>query len=473
MAGAERGIEPAVAAADVAQRTGGYDEAATLVRMAIDLLSEGDERRPRLLGRLGIVLAWALAFDEAVTVAAEAGDALAEAEGKAAAAEYLSDAAYVCAMAGGITHAWDLARTGLTYAGARDVAWARLFSFDAERRAAEDPDFPGIPVDSAERREAARLLRDAHLDPFAPGPMEGVFDSRTEALESANFMVLTAWAGEIRRCLPLAEAEAHDAIAAGRVARAAHAQALVSVCHDVLGDLHDARRALAEAVALADRLGQPVGLVLQAQVQLALATDEGWDDLVATVAPLRAARPPALAWFHGWLSSVAARAAARRRDATEALACVDALLPWLERAPAWMVALPAIADAAVETLWLLERLDHAPEIERAIRDKVMVPDFRFCGTDGRLALARLCALSGRYDEAVSWFAQARAVCSEQGARPRLAVCDYDEARMYARRAGPGDADRARALLDAARAQYEAMGLTGRLRRTAELRASLG
>jgi hypothetical protein len=65
------------------------------------------------------------------------------------------------------------------------------------------------------------------------------------------------------------------------------------------------------------------------------------------------------------------------------------------------------------------------------------------------------------------------MCSEQGARPRLAVCDYDEGRMYARRAGPGDADRARALLDAARAQYEAMGLTGRLRRTAELRASLG
>jgi class 3 adenylate cyclase/tetratricopeptide (TPR) repeat protein len=473
LAGAERGVDPALVAADQAQATGGYDEAVTLLRMALDLLPEGDARHPRLLGRLGIVLSWALAFDEAVTVAAEAGDALAEAEGKAAAAEYLSDAAYVCAIAGGITQAWDLARTGLTYSGARDVAWARLVSIDCERRAAEDPNHPGIAVDSAERREAVRLLRNTQLDPLAPGPMEAVFDSRAEALESANLIVLTGWAGEIRRCLPLAEAETSEAIAAGRLARAVRGHSLVSVCHSVLGALDDARRALSEALTLADRLGQPVGIVMQAQVQLALATGEGWDDIAAVVAPLRAARPPVIAWFQGWLSAVAARAAARRQDATEALRCVDALLPWLERAPSWTVGLPGIVDAATEVLWLLERLDHLPEIERAVRDKVLVPDFRFFGTDGRLALARLCALSGRYDEAVSWFAQARAMSSEQGARPRLAVCDHDEARMYARRADPGDADRARALLDAACAQYEAIGMTGRLRRADELRARLG
>jgi class 3 adenylate cyclase len=473
LTGAERGVEPALAAVDHAQGTGGYDEAATLLRIALDLLPDGDDRHPRLLGRLGIVLAWALAFDEAVTVAAEAGDALAEAEGKAAAAEYLSDAAYVCAMAGGTTQAWDLARTGLTYASARDVAWGRLVSFDSERRAAEDPDYPGIPVDTGERREAARLLREAHLDPFAPGPMEGVFDRRAEALESTNLTVLSCWAGEMRRCLPLAEAETREAVVAGRLARATRGQALVSVCHSVLGNLDHARQALSEAVTLADRLGQPVGFVLQAQVQLALATDEGWDDLALTVAALRDSRPPALAWFQGWLSAVAARAAVRRRDTTEALACVDALLPWLERAPAWTVGLPAVADAAVETLWRLERLDHAPEIERSTLEKVMGPDFRFCGNDGRLALARLCALSRRYDEAVSWFAQARAVCSEQGARPRLAVCDHDEARMYARRADVGDAERARSLLDSACAQYEGMGMTGRLRSARELRRSVG
>ena len=473
LSGAERGIEPALLAADHAQARGGYDEAITLLRMVLDLLPEGDERHPRLLGRLAIVLAWALAFDEAVALAAEAGDALAEAEGKAAAAEYLSDAAYVTATAGGITQAWDLARTGLTYAGARNVGWARLASFDAERQAAEDPDYHGIPTDTAERREAARILREARLDPLGPGPMEGVFDTRSEAFESGNLVVLTVWAGEAERCLPMAEAEVREALAAGRIARAARGQAQVSACHSALGALDEARAALSDARALADRLGQPVGFVMVAQSSLALATNEGWDELATAVAPLRALRPPALAWIQGWISSVVARAAARRRDETEALSCLESLLPWLERAPAWTCLFPAIAAAAADTLWLLERTDHTEAIEQALRDKVITPDFRCLGTTGHLPLARLCALSGRHDEAVRWFVEARRVLAEARARPVLAICDHDEALMYARRAGPGDTERARPLLEAATAQFETLGMTGWLRSAAELSSSLG
>src|SRR5581483_8448887 len=129
--------------------------------MALDMLPGGDDRRPRLLGRLGIVLAWALSFDDAVAVATEAGDAIAEAETKPAAAEYLADAAYACSSAGGIVACWD-------------VAWARMVCFDHQRREAEDPEHPGIPLDSAERREAAAILRAAHLDPLGPAPMEAV-----------------------------------------------------------------------------------------------------------------------------------------------------------------------------------------------------------------------------------------------------------------------------------------------------------
>src|SRR5581483_1522424 len=77
--GAHQGVEPAVEAAEAAQAAGAYDEAAAFLRMALDMLPGGDDRRPRLLGRLGIVLAWALSFDDAVAVATEAGDAIAEA----------------------------------------------------------------------------------------------------------------------------------------------------------------------------------------------------------------------------------------------------------------------------------------------------------------------------------------------------------------------------------------------------------
>jgi hypothetical protein len=115
---------------------------------------------------------------------------------------------------------------------------------------------------------------------------------------------------------------------------------------------------------------------------------------------------------------------------------------------AWAWSAVVMAGDAVEILWLLERLDHADVVERAQREKVLSPDFRHAMVDGRLAMARLCGLTGRHDEALSWFADARRVLTEQGARPLLAIADYDEALMYFRRGEPGDVDRARPSLDA-------------------------
>jgi hypothetical protein len=130
-----------------------------------------------------------------------------------------------------------------------------------------------------------------------------------------------------------------------------------------------------------------------------------------------------------------------------------------------------VCDAA-ETLWLIERTDHVELIERGVRDKVVAPDFRYWTRDGRLSVARLCALQHRYDEASEWFAQSRAVLDESGARPLRAIVDYDEALMYARRGGEGDAARALPLLDAALAQFREIGMSGWVRRAGELRAEV-
>jgi hypothetical protein len=124
---------------------------------------------------------------------------------------------------------------------------------------------------------------------------------------------------------------------------------------------------------------------------------------------------------------------------------------------------------AVEALWLIGYADHAAAVESNLREKVLRPDFRAISTDARLSLARLCALTGRYEEASHWFAESRAVLDEQGARPLRAISDYDEALMWVRHAEPGDAERAHPILETALAQFRALGMPGWERRALDLR----
>jgi tetratricopeptide (TPR) repeat protein len=479
--GAERGVDPALAAAAHAEAAGGFDEAAAFLRIALDMLPASDERRPRLLGRLGITLAWALRFDEGVPVALEAGGAIAGAEGDQAAAEYLADAAYIGTMAGGTVPSWELARRGLEYAGThaplvslaqrgltdaapRDIAWARMLAFDCQRREAEDCRYPGIPVDSPERRESARILRAARLDPLGPSPMEAVFDHRREALTSTNLLILMNYAGEYAACLPLLEAEAKEAEALGRLARAARAYAGMAICQSTLGQLPEADASLERAQGLSTRLGVPVFPVIYAEDCLAGALGERWEDVAATVGPLLAARDPALTWAEGSLLALAARADAHLGHDRDALDSLALMVPWLERSPAWGVNFIFTACHAAETLWVLQRTDAAEVVERALREKVIAPDFRCGMVDGRLALGRLCAVGGRDDEARQWWEKARGVLHTQQAATLLALVDHDETLMATRRMQPGDEALIRPGLDAARRQFESLGMTGWARR---------
>ncbi|MGH8973218.1 MAG: hypothetical protein ACRD0C_08425, partial [Acidimicrobiia bacterium] len=173
------------------------------------------------------------------------------------------------------------------------------------------------------------------------------------------------------------------------------------------------------------------------------------------------------------IRSAAAQAAARCGREEEALDHLARLAPWLELAPRWAIGFPRMACEAAHVLWLLERVDHIEVIEDALRTKVIASDFRHSSVDGRHGLALVCALTGRHDEALEWFAAARTVLAAQGARPLLAVCDFDEALMYARRREPGDVQQAAALLESAAKQFEVLGMTGWIRRAAQLEAELG
>jgi DNA-binding SARP family transcriptional activator len=463
--GAERGVEAALVAADHAQTSGGHDEALRFLRIALDLLPDQDPRRPRLAGRLGIVLAWALHYEEAVSEAFDAAQAIAESEGNPAAADYLADAMYTCAMAGASTRAWELARRGLLYSDKHDLTWARLSAFDDERRAAENPDHPGIPIDSPERREAAEIIRQAPRDPMGPAPMEAVYDTREEALQSTNLTVLTYWAGDYRRALPLYEAETAQAETLGRWARAARGWAYITALRVNLGDISGAQASVEHGETLTARLGRPMPQLMNAKYALSWVLDSGWDQLAAALEPFGASTDPGLAWARGGVYAMKARMFAWLGRRGDALDHVRNLVPWLERAPAWTNVFPFIACCAADSLWLLERTDDAEVVEQALRDKVLRPDFRNPNVDGRLSMAHLCALTGRHHEAASWFADARRVLTDQGALPLLAVCDHDEALIHLRR---GDPEQAAPFLDAAHRQFATLGMTAWARRTEDL-----
>jgi len=465
--GADRGVEPALEAASHAEATGAHDEAAAFFRMAVGLLPDDDPRRLEVLGRLGVTLAWARAFDEAVPVAAQVGEALAAAGRPAEAASYLSEVAYACGMVAGSPSAWALAEQGLRYAMEHDVAWARLVFFDLQRQEAEHAENPGLPLDTAERAEAARILRDAPGDPMALYVFEAVFSDGSEARASRNLAIRVNIGGEFAASLGPLQEEAEKSLARGQLVRAARARSLAAFCLVALGQLPEARASIEDAKAFFSRAGAPMFVALHAEEQLALALDEGWEEIGAAFEPMAGTTGPvvpALAWAAGFLYAISGRIDAQLGRAELALRRLELLLPWLKRAPAWTIHFPMMASHAVDMLCLLGRTDHAGAIEDVLRTKVVEPDYRDSMVDGRLALARLCALQGRHDEARHWFAEARRVLTGQGARPLLAIADFDKAVMEAGL----DAGRARSLLDSARREFEALGMTGWLRKAGEL-----
>jgi len=181
------------------------------------------------------------------------------------------------------------------------------------------------------------------------------------------------------------------------------------------------------------------------------------------VAEVSETRTGAWRWAQSSFDAGAAVAQARLGRPDRALQLLLAVLPALERASAWALNYLRTACDAAETLWLLDRRDHLPVIESALRDKALPADFRWPMADARLSLARLSGLDGRYEEAKHWFAQARVTLDAQGARPLRAIVDFDEALMHQR---AGQPDTARPLLEAAVDQFTWLAMSGWLRRAA-------
>jgi tetratricopeptide (TPR) repeat protein len=249
-------------------------------------------------------------------------------------------------------------------------------------------------------------------------------------------------------------------------------------CRNALGDLAAARDAYQKGRAAGARLTAVSPQLLQlvsARDEMCLALDENWEKEARSHESFfqNQNQSFAVTWFQAAFRAGGAKIYAHLGKHQQALDELKHAIVPLERAPGGAPNYPRMACDAAATLWMLERSDHIELIERNLREKVIAPDFRYPMADGRLSLARLCALQGRYDEAAEWFAKSRAVLEEQGARPLRALADFDEAWMYLRRNAPGDIERARPLLDGAMAQFKSIGMTGWLRRVEKLMGASG
>jgi len=479
IAGAERGADYCVLAADQSQRVAAFGSVAEFLEMALELLPEDDPRRPRLLARLALARAWNREVDAAVATAKHAADALARAESPAAAAEHLAQAAQAVWWAGFGPGVWKLAPEGLRHQGSRrDLTWARLMHFEILRRESMDPEFPGIPQDSPERSEVSRLILD-HWDALDAREKNELFvmalsfSSREEVVERASDVpvLLGFWAGEYRRAVQLALDFGEQALERGAPAAAVLFLTAAARCELALGRLDVADATQARVLEIAGQLEPTpeVATLLHAfRVDRALVVDEGAAEEARFMGAFFATATRETRWIVANGMAFCAALHARTGDRQAALRLLPEVMEIVERVPGWVLGYTWTIHCTAETLWLLGRTDEVETVERNLLRKTLAPDFRHPHTDSRLSLARLCALTGRFEEALAHLDEARGVLDAQGARPVRAVVDFDEAQVRARRRATGDRELARGRLEVAHRQFSRLGMTGWLRRADEL-----
>jgi DNA-binding SARP family transcriptional activator len=473
--GTEAGVEPALEAAEQARAAGAPDEHAEYLRIALDLLPPQDGRKPRILTERAVALAWSMRFDEAVEVARAVADM--PDEDPVASATAVAEVATVLAAAGSNRHAWLLAPIGLRKTagphGPDPASWAALTLLDLDRQEAADPEHPGMPLDLPGRRtaltvlhESGRLVGRGDLGRYALAAIYGRRD-RIPPGAALDPTVAAFLLGDYAAAGPRFEQAADTAKAHGQLAWEVYCRSGAARCQVSLGDVAAAQQTVERCRELISRLPdlQPSWQLVHYQGTedaVALVLDEGWPERSAVIALLLEPNPERH-WGICCISAIAARIHARMGEADLALPLLSRPVRALRQAPAWAPNYARVAYEVSETLWLLDRRDHQSVVETALREKILPTDFRFPMTDSRLALARLCALTGRHSEARHWFDAARKALDAQAARPLRAVVDHDEALMFLR---VGDRSSARPLINTAMAAFDQLGMTGWTRRMA-------
>ena len=365
---------------------------------------------------------------------------------------------------------WRLAALGRRWLAPdrRDAAYCTLRSCELAELEFDDPDHPGIPLDTPERRElldlASRIPPSEFDSQFTFPPVsraqgKAYFEFARADLEATGSTSVAPLIGplftmgECATTRTILEQLVADDRQRGIAPSIAFNLALLSRWQNILGDFDAADASLAEGMSLIPRIAETSNATFQVYGAAALnARVRGVRLSVETIDAFNQwDGSPNTRW--AWTIVVAARSyalsLAGRVD--EAMDVFHEALPIVERAGGWAPNYLLLIDELVKTLWYAQRTDDLELLERNLRAKVLEPDHRYPETDGRWAMALLCALDGRVDEATDWFAEARRVLAEQETWPLLVDVDLDEARMHLRLGARGDAARVADLIAEARA----------------------
>lgn len=461
--GMERGAVHAERAAAVAEGAYAYNDAVSMLELALDMLPSDDERVPRLLARLGQARIASGAETAGLDALLDAAPRIAAAEGRDAAAEILARATTYAVQRGAWTVGPELASAGLAYVDDEDSpTWAWLKLAHVVTSGISDPNWPGMILGTPDQLHVARALRNLPASDRPPTVSNILlaFESREDVLATApdEPEALAFWAGEFLLALRLVGPLADDDEEAGRIESAIVHRCTEARCLNALGRFDASDVAFRRGVDLLRRLVGPsifAGHLLRVDEERSAAIGEDWGRSRVDLRDVIDVR--SRNWYSVAQGVSSARSMAHLGSTDEAIEHLTPALPAIDAAPAWTENYMRIIDTAAEIHWIAGRDDHASLIERNAREKLLRPDFRYPMTDLRLTLARLVAVQGRLDEAAEWFDRAREVLDEQHALPLRAIVDHDEGIVEARM---GHTEAARALLTVAHQQAISLGMHG-------------
>jgi hypothetical protein len=235
------------------------------------------------------------------------------------------------------------------------------------------------------------------------------------------------------------------------------------------GRLDEGERLAEQALAAWQAAGFPDGLaVYGAQLYQLRWMQDRLDEIEPVVAAGVAEYPHVLAWR---LAMAQVHVLAGRRvEARREFELCAVGFESLTFDYTWSTAMTTAADVCAD----LGDAERAGELYRLIapfahRPAVLGPVVTFGGCLAR-PLGRLASLLGRWADSEAHFGLAVEMDTRMEAPPFVAMAQRDHAHMLLTRGGPGDRERADALLASARATAEELGLPRLARETAELAA---